>query len=271
MSLLGFHFVHFLIITRTTLHYSTVQSIPFQTHPLNRLLTATALVVVLVRRDRPLRLSRDSSTVNRSKTIKANSVLSNSGSNSLGVPLESIQRQVGDVVASLVVVDVVSNTNLAAEEFELLLSLDDFSTSEETARSDSAVQETGVVAAAAEVRGDGVEAVGREEVLEEDFRLSATGGAGLVVSASVAIVDSEDVVGGGDHVEVEVKADRGGLFGGEVLGVVVAAEQAEFLAGPEAEADGVVDRVAGELLGDFEDADDAGAVVVDAGAGEDGV
>jgi hypothetical protein len=52
---------------------------------------------------------------------------------------------------------------------------------------------------------------------------------------------------------------------------VVAAEQAEFLAGPEAEADGVVDRVAGELLGDFEDADDAGAVVVDAGAGEDGV
>ena len=271
MSLLGFHFVHFLIITRTTLHYSTVQSIPFQTHPLNRLLTATALVVVLVRRDRPLRLSRDSSTVNRSKTIKANSVLSNSGSNSLGVPLESIQRQVGDVVASLVVVDVVSNTNLAAEEFELLLSLDDFSTSEETARSDSTIEETGVIAAATEVRGDRVEAVGREEVLEEDFRLSATGGTGLVVSASVAVVDSEDVVGGGDHVEVEVQADRGGLFGGEVLGVVVAAEQAEFLAGPEAEADGVVDRVAGELLGDFEDADDAGAVVVDAGAGEDGV
>ena len=52
---------------------------------------------------------------------------------------------------------------------------------------------------------------------------------------------------------------------------MVAAEQAEFLAGPEAEADGVVDRVAGQLLGDFEDADDAGAVVVDAGAGEDGV
>jgi hypothetical protein len=52
---------------------------------------------------------------------------------------------------------------------------------------------------------------------------------------------------------------------------VVAAEQAEFFSCPEAEADGVVDGVAGELLGDFEDADDAGAVVVDAWAGEDGV
>ena len=228
-------------------------------------------MVVLVRRDRPLRLRRHSSTVNRSKTIEANSVFGNGRSNSLGVPLESIQRQVGDVVASLVVVDVVSNTNLAAEEFELLLSLDDFSTSEETARSDSTIEETGVIAAATEVRGDRVEAVGREEVLEEDFRLGAAGGAGLVVSASVAIVDSEDVVGGGDHVEVEVQADRGGLFGGEVLGVVVAAQQAEFFTCPEAETNGIVDGVAGELLGDFEDADDAGAVVVDAGAGEDGV
>jgi hypothetical protein len=228
-------------------------------------------VVVLVRRNRPLRLGRHGSTVDRSKAVKANSVLSNSRSNSLGVPLESVQSKVGDVVASLVVVDIVSNTNLATKEFELLLSLDDLSTSEQTTRSDTAVQETSVIAAAAEVGRDGVEAVGGEEVLEEDFGFGTASGAGLVVGASVTVVDSEDVVGGGDHVEVEVQADCGGLFGGEVLGVVVAAEQAEFFSCPEAEADGVVDGVAGELLGDFEDADDAGSVVVDAGAGEDGV
>jgi hypothetical protein len=256
----------FLIITRTTLHYSTIQP-----HPLHRLLTTTTLMVVLVRRNRPLRLSRDSSPINRSEAVEANSILSNSRSNSLGVPLESIQSQVGNVVAFLVVVDVVSNTHLATKEFKLLLRLDDFSTGEKTTRSDPAVQETGVIAAAAEVRRDGVEAVGREEVLEEDFGLCAAGGAGLVVGASVAVVDAEDVVGRGDHVEVEVQADRCGLFGGEVLGVVVAAQQAEFFACPEAEADGVVDRVAGELLGDFEDADDAGAVVVDTWAREDGV
>jgi hypothetical protein len=228
-------------------------------------------VVVLVRRNRPLRLGRHSSTVDRSKAVKANSILSNSCSNSLGVPLESVQSKVGDVVPSLVIVDVVSNTNLAAEEFKLFLSLDNLSTSEETARSDAAIQETGVVAAAAEVRRNGVEAVGGEEVLEEDFRFGAAGGAGLVVGASVAVVDSEDVVGRGDHVEVEVQADCGGFFGGEVLGVVVAAEETELFTGPEAEADGVVDRVSGELLGDFEDADDAGAVVVDTGTREDGV
>jgi hypothetical protein len=199
-------------------------------------------VVVLVRRNRPLRLGRHSSTVDRSKAVKANSILSNSCSNSLGVPLESVQSKVGDL-----------------------------STSEETARSDAAIQETGVVAAAAEVRRNGVEAVGGEEVLEEDFRFGAAGGAGLVVGASVAVVDSEDVVGRGDHVEVEVQADCGGFFGGEVLGVVVAAEETELFTGPEAEADGVVDRVSGELLGDFEDADDAGAVVVDTGTREDGV
>jgi hypothetical protein len=228
-------------------------------------------VVVLVCRNRPLRLGRHSSAVDGPKAVEANSVLSNSRSNSLGVPLESVQSKVGDVVAGLVVVDIVRNANLTAKEFKLFLSLDDLSTSEETARSDAAVQETGVVAAAAEVRGDGVEAVGGEEVLEEDFGFGAAGGAGLVVGASVAVVDSEDVVGGGDHVEVEVQADRGGFFGGEVLGVVVAAQQAELLAGPEAEADGVVDRVAGELLGDLEDADDSGAVVVDTGTREDGV
>jgi len=170
-----------------------------------------------------------------------------------------------------VVVDVVGNTDLATEELELLLRLDDLGSGKETTGRDAAVKETGVIAAAAEVSGHRVEAVSSEEVLEEDFRLCATGWAGLIVGASVAVVDSEDVVGRGDHVEIEVQADRGGLFGGEVLGVVVAAEQAELFTSPEAETDGVVDGVTGELLGDFEDADDAGAVVVDTRTSKDRV
>jgi hypothetical protein len=213
----------FQIITHATLLYTAQHYSRIPIHLLDRLLTTPTLMVVLVRRNSPLRLRRHSSTVNRSQPIERNSILSNSSRDSLSVPLESIQRQVSDVVASLVVVDIISNADLAAEEFELLLRLNDLSTGEQTARSDPAIEETGVVAAAAEVRGDRVEAVGGEEVLEEDFRLRAAGWAGLVVGASVAVVDSEDVVGGGDHVEVEVQADRRRFFGGEVLGVVVAA------------------------------------------------
>ena len=262
---------HNFILQRTLHYIYTSRVYPDTAINLNRLLTTPTLVVVLVCRDSPLRLGRHSSAINRTQAVKANGVLRNSSSNSLGIPLESVQGQVGHVVAFQVVVDVVRDADLTAKELELLLRLDDFGTSEQTARSDSAVQETGVVAAAAEVRGDAVEVVGGEEVFEEALCFGAAGGAGLVVSAAVAVVDSQDVVGRGDHVEVEVEADRGCFFGGQVLGVVVAAQQAEFFARPEAEADCVVDCVAGELLGDFEDTDDTGAVVVDAGAGEDGV
>jgi hypothetical protein len=52
---------------------------------------------------------------------------------------------------------------------------------------------------------------------------------------------------------------------------VVAAQQAEFFARPEAEADGVVDRVASELLGDFKDANNPGAIVVYSRTCKDGV
>lgn len=231
-------------------------------------------MVVLVRRHSlPLLVPVESSSsgVNRSQALEASSVFGNGSSDGLGVPLESVPRKVGDVVASLVVINVVRNTSLAAEELSLLLGLDNFSTSEETTRGNTEVEETSVVAAAAEVGGDRVKTIVGEEVLEESLSLRATSGTGLVVSASIAVVDAQDVVGRGDHVEVEVQADLGGLFGGEVLGVVVRTEQAELLGGPEADADGVVDGIAGELFGDFEDTDDAGAVVVDTWAGLHGV
>ena len=231
-------------------------------------------MVVLVRRHSlPLLVpvESSSSSVDRSQALEASSVLGNCSSDGLGVPLESVPREVSDVVARAMVVDVVRNTGLAAEELSLLLGLDDFSTGEEATRGNTEVEETSIITATAEIRWHRVKTILSEEVLEESLRLRAAGGAGHVEGAAVAVVDAQDVVGRGDHVEVEVQADLGGLFGGEVLGVVVGAEQAELLGGPEADADGVVDGVAGELFGDFEDADDAGAIVVDTGTREDGV
>jgi hypothetical protein len=224
-------------------------------------------VVVLVRRHSVPPPVDNSSGVDRAQALKASSVLGNGSSDGLGVPLESVPGKVGDVIACLVVVNVKGNTGLAAEELSLFSSLDDLSTSEKTTRGDAKVEETSVVATPGEVSGDRVETVGREELLEEDLSLATASGTGLVESTSVTVVDAENVVGRGDHVEVEVQADLGGLFGGEVLGVVVRAEQTELLGGPEADADGVVDCVAGELLSNFEDTDDAGAVVVDTRAG----
>lgn len=231
-------------------------------------------MVVLVRRHSlPLLVpvESSSSSINRSQALEASSVLRNGGSDGLGVPLKSVPCEVGDIVARAMVVHVVRNTSLAAEELSLFLGLDDLSAGEETTRCNTKVEETSIITAAAEISRDGVETIGSEEVLEEHLSLAAAGGTGLVEGASIAVVDAQDVVRRGDHVEVEVQADLGGLFCGEVLGVVVRAEQAELLGGPEADADGVVNGVAGELLSNLEDTDDAGAVIVDAWAGLHGV
>jgi hypothetical protein len=238
---------------------------------LDRALSATTLVVVLVRRhSAPLPVSSNSG-VDRSQALETGSVLSNSGSNSLGVDLKRVPCQVSDVITCLVVVHIVRNTSLATEELGLLLGLDDFGASEQTAGSDAAVKEASVITAATEVGGDRVLAIGGEELLKEDLSLSTARWAGLVESTSVAIVDAENVVGRSDHVEVEVQADLGSLFSGELIGVVIAAEQAELLSGPESETDGVVDGVTCKLFCDLEYAYDAGAVVVDARSVEDRV
>jgi hypothetical protein len=228
---------------------------------LDRALSATTLVVVLVRRhSAPLPVSSNSG-VDRPQALEAGGILSNSGSNSLGVDLKRVPCQVSDVVTCLVVVHVVRDTSLATEEHGLLLGLDDFGASEQTAGSDAAVKEAGVITAATEVGGDRVLAVGGEELLKEDLSLSTARWAGLVERTSVAIVD----------VEVEVQADLGSLFSGELIGVVIAAEQAKLLSGPESETDGVVDGVTCKLFCDLEYAYDAGAVVVDARSVEDRV
>lgn len=228
------------------------------------------VVLVLVRTGTPL-LVRTNSGVGRAQALESGGILSNRSSDGLGVPLESVPSQVGDIVAGLVVVDIVADTSLAAEKFGFFLGLHDLGASEQTARGDTTVKETGVVAAAAEVGGDRVEAVLSEKVLEESLRLCAASRAGLVESAAITVVDAENVVGRGDHVEVKVQADLGCLLLGEILCVIIAAEQAELLCSPEGDTDRVVDGIAGQLLGNLEDADDTRAVVVDTGPSKDTV
>lgn len=224
-------------------------------------------MVVLVRRHSIPPPVDNSSGVDRAQALEAGSVLGDGSSDGLSVPLESIPCEVADVVTCFVIVHVIGDTSLATEELSLFCGLDNLSTSEKTTRGNAKVEEASVIATAAEVGGHRVETVGSEELLEEDLSLGTAGGAALVESASVTIVDAENVVGRSDHVEVEVQTDLGGLFSGEVLGVVVGAEQTELFGGPEGDANGVVDCVAGELLSNLEDTDDAGAVVVDTRAG----
>lgn len=79
------------------------------------------------------------------------------------------------------------------------------------------------------------------------------------------------MVGGTYHVKVHVEADLLELSRAEVLDVVLGAEETELLSGPPTEADGVVNAEVGEGLGDSQEANAAGAVVVDTWAGIDGV
>lgn len=60
-------------------------------------------------------------------------------------------------------------------------------------------------------------------------------------------------------------------MGGEGGDVVGGAEEAEFFGRDPDEADGVVGAEVGELFGDLEEGDGAGAVVVDARPCADGV
>lgn len=59
--------------------------------------------------------------------------------------------EVVDVVADLVVVDVISNTGLAAEQLGLRFSLEDFRTGEETTGGNAVLDKCGIVRAATEL------------------------------------------------------------------------------------------------------------------------
>lgn len=132
---------------------------------------------------------------------------------------------------------------------------------------------------------------GNDDLRELCLGLGGARWAREVERGAVAVVDLEGVVGRGHHVEVEHKADLV-LFGlVEGFHVEFGAEEAFFFSGPPwtelvgdsfqesrvckmdlpAEADGVLHREVGELDGDLEQRDGAGAVVVDSRALGDGV
>lgn len=179
--------------------------------------------------------------------------------------------EVVDGVAGLVVVLVEDLAGNTAPDLLLLLGLDFVSTGGGSAGRNVGVKERTVVGTAVEFGGVGRDAGADEVLLEELLDVIAAVRAGEAVGASVAVVDLVDVVGGGDHVEVEVGADLERLLGSEALDEVGRAEEAGFLAGPEAEGDGVLHVVLGECLCNVEDTDGTAAVVVDTRSGTDRV
>jgi sugar/nucleoside kinase (ribokinase family) len=97
-----------------------------------------------------------------------------------------------------VVVDIVGDANLATEQNSLLGGLELLSTSEETARGNTVLDEGGVVGATAELGGDGVGVVGAEEILKLLLDSTRAGGSSEVESTAITVVDSVDVVGAGN-------------------------------------------------------------------------
>lgn len=195
----------------------------------------------------------------------------NSVSNSLGVLDLGLPGNVGDIVASGVVADIVCDTSLTAVGSSLLWGLELLRSSEETTRGNTVLEERSVIGASGEVSWEGLNANGLEVVLEELLGLSRSQWAGGSELGSVTVVNTVEEVWRSDHVEVEVKADLVQVLLGGLLNEVSSSQKTLLLGSPPGEADGIVDLVLGQLLGDLEETDGAGAVVVNTWAGLDGV
>lgn len=169
------------------------------------------------------------------QAVEARSIERHTRRNSLGVRHERLKIEICVVVPSLVIVHVVRNTRFAAEDGCFFFSFDFFGAGEYTSCWDANVEEGAVVGAAVEVGRLGWEAFGGEVVFEEVLGFCATWRSGEVEGAAVAVVEGCDVVGRGDHVEIEVQLDLVAVGLGESCGVVCAAEEAEFFGRPEIE------------------------------------
>ena len=198
--------------------------------------------------------------------VERDGVGGNGKGGSVGVDAESIEGQVGHVIANTVVVDIVSDTSLTAKELGILLALDFFGTGEETTTGDADVEEGTVVRATAEFSGGAGQTITLIVLLEEGFDLGGSGGSSEVEGRAVTVVDHVGVVGGGDHIEVEVHADLGQFLVAEAGDVELTSQETVFLGGPEGESNGVVDVEVGERLGDNKVADDTRSIIVDTGA-----
>jgi hypothetical protein len=252
----------------THYHWEPVSRCGFNLVKLQRTLDTTNSLADL--RDTPLGGSVAHRGASR-EALPGSGVLGNSSGNTASVQQPGALVEVVDIVTGLVVVLVKDLAGDTAPDLLLGLGLDLIGTSGGSASRDVCIKERTVVGTAVELGGVRGNAGADKVLLVELLDQVATGGSGEAVGASVTVVDLVDVVGGGDHVEVEVGADLERLLGGEALDEVGRAEKARLLSGPEAEGDGVLHVVLGECLGNVEDTDGATAVVVDTGSSADGV
>lgn len=144
------------------------------------------------------------SLVDLGQSLEALGVLGDRVGNALGVEEVGLPVEVGDVIASLMVVNIVGNTGLAAEELGLLLGLELLGTGEEAARGNTVLDEGSVIRSAAELRGDIGLAVGLEELLKVLLKDVGASRASEVEGVSITVVDTIDVVGAGNLVLVSI-------------------------------------------------------------------
>lgn len=201
------------------------------------------------------------------EALKRRSIGGDRVGDELRVELPGGGVDVAGVVAQLVVARIVPVARLAAELLGLLGGLDALGARGDAAGGDAGADKAVVVAAA--VKGDHgvVQAVRLVPVDVEVPQLLGTGRA-LVVGG---VVDLVGKVGRGQHVVVHEQADLEVLVGLQGRGIEVGAQQALLLGGPPGEADAVVDAELGELLGDLDEREGAGTVVVDTRALRDAV
>ena len=170
--------------------------------------------------------------------------------------------QVADIVAQLMVANIIRNAALAAKHLGLLFRLDALRASGDTTTGDTMANEPIVVTPAIKGNERIVQALLGVPVDVEIAQLLRPNGVDVIPG----IVDLVRKVGAGEHVVVHEEADFLVLLLGQVLDVEVGPEQALLLAGPPGKAHAVVDAEVGELGGNLEQGQAAGAVVVDTGA-----
>lgn len=145
-----------------------------------------------------LRLRPPLLEVDRRKSLPAHSVLGNQVGDALGVEEVSLEVEVVDVIADKVVVYVVCDTGLATENPLLLFGLELLCTSEDTTGGDAVLNEGSVIGAVGPDGGDVTLAVVLVELLEVGLDDIGASRAREVESTSIAVVDTVNVVRGGN-------------------------------------------------------------------------
>lgn len=191
--------------------------------------------------------------------------------NRLRILNERVHIQVRHIIPHGVIIHIERHARLPTKQRLLLGRLNVLGARKQAAGGNAHILERAIVTPPAELLGHPLQAglIG-EVILEELLRFGGARGAGEVEGRAVAVVNAVLVIGGGDHIKVELEADLG-LFGVREGGdVEFGAEETKLLSGYPDEANGVVDAVFGELEGDFEETDATGAVIVDTRALDEG-